>query len=80
MRWLTWSKGRAAFGASRLSAGLELLGLWNTKVAANFNRQVIVDFIMPWNSAPSVCAQVTPPRVAASFTEQRATMCGEVRQ
>jgi len=33
---------------------LELLWIGDTKVAANLNRQVVVDFIMPWNSTASV--------------------------
>jgi hypothetical protein len=63
-----------------LNAKSEFLGLWYAKVAANFQRQVIVDFIVPWNSASPVCAQMAPPRVIAAFAEQCATMCSEMYQ
>ena len=73
-------RGGTLLGESRLSAGLELFRFWNAEVAANFNCQVIVDFIMPRNSTPPVCARVTPPRVATAFAEQCAAMCSEVCQ
>jgi len=43
-------------------------------------KMVIVDFIVPWNSASPVCAQMAPPRVIAAFAEQCATMCSEMYQ
>jgi hypothetical protein len=49
-------KSKTDDGASRLSAGLEFLGFRYAKVTANFNCQVIVDFIVPWDSASPVCA------------------------
>jgi hypothetical protein len=54
---------------SSANAGLEFFWLRDAKVTANLNRQVVVDFAMPWDSTSSVCGQMTPPRMAAAFAE-----------